>query len=558
LRADGKWELTVTYNPGSDRTRMVDIVDTLDGNQTLFSRDIYYKNGRVVHGEGKVVRAETIQEGPSWTVTEYNATEYTGKVEVLKDGRLKVYVKDGFQIWERSGTGWRLTQHNRLEVDSKGNRSWIEETWSLDGKTYTKDVWTKENHGAEGKYHLYQVVVKDGMMTVTHYRPVGIDVWWGNSYDRTHGNDTGVSFASWTYTLDANGQPGELVEFNAQEGNFTAAWKRGRDPINRIPKYEKYQDRKSFGHLNVRGQTIDVPPGFKKTIKEEGGKYIETYESESNIAPPGGPKLVRFVYSNRNKTELVEQTYGEVQGGKYIETTTNPKDKAYSRIETYDPVGGNLTGNLISRVTTRTVDGRQVTFTGSLQGGKYIETATDYLNFKSVTVEYDHAFGHPVRRYGTLTDGRWAVDTFDASGNQVVKREIFDKEGGTLKEIWAGTDSDLRITRLNPNDEIKDEEFHYARRVPGAKEDSGSLELVDYSAHYTKTKEIVFTTGSKEGVDKDVTIACTEYHWKYFKTRDRDGTEDDHYREGSTVAKYNTTSSSPGRKVDPNPLWNKV
>jgi hypothetical protein len=254
LRDDGKWVLTVTYNPGSDVTKMVDIIDRLDGNQTLFAREIYYKNGRVVHGEGKVDRA-TNQGGP-WTVM-----EYTGKVEVLKDGRLKVDVKDGFQIYERSGTGWRLTQHNRLEAGS-----WIEETWSLDGKTYTKDVWSTQNHGAaEGKDHLYQVVAKDGKMTVTHYRLRGLDVRWGYTWGRTDGRDGG--WASWTYTLDANGQPGELVEYNAYEpgsvGGWHASWKQGRpDNIGGPPT-----SRAPGGPVNVRGRTLDFPPGFQVDSK---------------------------------------------------------------------------------------------------------------------------------------------------------------------------------------------------------------------------------------------------------------------------------------------------
>jgi endo-1,4-beta-D-glucanase Y len=60
---------------------MVDIIDRPDGKQTLFSRDIYYKNGTVVHGEGEVDRATN--QGPRWTVTESTVTKSTGIVNPL-------------------------------------------------------------------------------------------------------------------------------------------------------------------------------------------------------------------------------------------------------------------------------------------------------------------------------------------------------------------------------------------------------------------------------------------------------------------------------------------
>jgi hypothetical protein len=53
-------------------------------------------------------------------------------------------------------------------------------------------------------------------------------------------------------------------------------------------------------------------------------------------------------------------------------------------------------------------------------------------------VEYAQPYGHAVNGYGGLRDGRYAVNTFDASGRQAVQRNIFDKQGGTLKETWTG------------------------------------------------------------------------------------------------------------------------
>jgi hypothetical protein len=307
--------------------------------------------------------------------------------------------------------------------------------------------------------------------------------------------------------------------------------------------------------VNPAVETLATLPGVMIQGQAKDGKWIETIWNSDHT------QLVRYVYSG-DKKDLLAQTYGEMQNGKWVETTTAIGSKDFiTRTETFDKVDGTI----LSRETTRKAfDGREVTFHGEMKGGRWVETAKDYLSFRSVTVEFDQPFGHAVKRYGILKDGRYAIDTFDGSGQKVVQRDIYDREGGTRKETWKGSDTELTITRYNPSDNIREEEYHYGM----VEQDSGpQFVLNGYRASFNKPVKYTFTTGSRRGEDVDKEVDITEYHWRYYTNKIREGERgsytysyQDNYREGSTSANYNANGgASFASNIDlGGRLWNKV
>ncbi len=590
LRADGKWVITTTGAAANPVLKGVDVTDRLDGDRTLYRRDTYYRDGRLVHGEGQL--NEKTNQGP-WAVATYTS----GGFQLQADGTVRVNTADGYKVYQRVGNVWKLVQYNHqitinryrsigttreggfigclpgqnnLTSDNYMVTMFVEESWAADG-TYTQDLWTKQAHGGDDSPdHFARTVIKDGIATTTYFREPSVNyssssIRWGQD---DHSRVTVV------YNVSATGAPGELISYEVVPSyageRFTNKWtkKDGWNVAEPWGGWDKFighaMEAKFFApswSVNPAAQeTVSVPPLVTIENGMRDGKYFERIWNTDRT------QSITYVYSGQDKKEMLGQTFGEMKNGKWVETTTHSKD-FITRTETFDKVGGTL----LSRETTRlAANNSQVTFHGEMKGGKWVETANDYLSFRSVTVEYDQPYGHAVKRYGQLRDGRFAVDTFDGSGRQVVQRDIFDKQGGTLKETWKGSDNDLTITRYNPTADVKQDELHYGI----VQTDSGpSFVLRGYRASFNKPQHVTFTVGSRGGEDRTKDFDITDYHWSYSTRHVNTGTRQDpdwswqdNYREGSDSAgtgSCNADSSpqfGPGSSFDigQQPIWNKV
>jgi hypothetical protein len=440
------------------------------------------------------------------------------------DGTVTVTTPDSYKVYQPAGAGWKVIASGR----QMGNE-WVEETWGVNG-TRTRNAWTTRQHGQVGsKDHLSQIVIANGKATVTAYHAKGVPYFWKMIGPYTS-NDATVT---WVYSVGTDGNPkyGDLLEYHlmTHDGYYNnwlkekvgigggdyykdgwdtwiedSGW-RGVDVGTRV----SWEVRSNWGP----GETVDAPPNVPIQSQWKDGKWVETIWNKEHT------QSITFVYSGQDKKELLAQTYGRLETGKWVETTTHSKD-FITRTETYDKFGGTL----LSRETTRTAaDGRTATFHGSMQSGKWVETANDYLGYSSVTVEYDHPKGHPVKRYGQLTDGRYATDTFDSSGQHVVKREIFDKPGGKLLETWTvswrDSGPELTISRDNPTGTIAHDVFTY-RWVTNKDTKLSNYQLQSYDATFKEPMKIQF---DKETTETD----STEYHWRTWT----DDTGQTHYRE---------------------------
>jgi hypothetical protein len=508
----------------------------------LLSRETTFANGVKVKGELKGGWwVETTTGARDQTMTGYRVNA-DGTVTVTTQGPARAQM-DGEKVYQRVGDGWKLiafNHHSALE-------GWAEESWGADG-TYTKNIWNAKQHGQVGAFdHISQTVIANGTMTVTRYHGKGV-TYWSGGFRSTSDDAT----EKWVYSVDADGKPrlGDLLAYEVvTSGGSANHWKKGGGPeywgngwkewVNGDPP--RVPASLVTSH-NIRGEIVAAPPGVSIQAQWRGGRWVETVWSKDRM------QSVTFAYSGEERKNLIAQTYGRLNDkGQWVETTTH-SNEFITRTETYD------NDKLISRDTTRKVrDGRTVTFHGQWKDGKWVETANDYLGYRSVTVEHDRPDGRPVQRYGQLTDGRYATDTFDSSGGHVVKREIFDKQGGKLLETWTVSGSELTISRDNPTGAIAHDVFHY-RWVTDKTTGQSGYRLESYDATFKGPVKIMFDN-EKEPKDS------TEYHWRTWT--DRTGQE--HYRESrQTRFEHNQETyfaPYPGEKVhcvpdDPN--WNKV
>jgi hypothetical protein len=529
----GKW---VERTTGSkDFQARTETYDSPGGK--LLARETTFANGVKVTGE--------LKDG-QWVERATGVPDQTVTGHILNpDGTVTVTTKDGAKVYKYVGNGWKLIAFNRQTQER-----WVEEAWGADG-TYTKNVWFVKQHGqVGGSDHFIQIVIANGTMTLTRYH-ISSDYWWGGS--RYTANDATLK---WVYAVDANGTITSdlyglhLLTFEVTTSDgYSNHWKKGGvRPEYYNNGWKEWRNDPPpivqgtwIASLDVRGETVTVPGGLTIEAGAKGGKWVETIWNKEHT------QSISFVYSGPDRKELLSQTYGRLNDkGQWVETTTGARD-FITRTDTYDKLGGKL----VARETTRkAADGRDVTFHGQWKGDKWVETAANYLGFKSVTVEYDQLNGHAVKRYGELRDGRYAVDTFDASGQQVVRRDIFDKQGGTLKETWTGNDSSLTITRYNPTADIAQDELHYGMV-------GGNFELDRYSARFNKPVRHWFVLPNGRESTQDI----TEYHWSYHQ----DENHNDIYREGpSAGSTFYKGEASPvfgfarGFDLSERRFWNKV
>jgi hypothetical protein len=109
----------------------------------------------------------------------------------------------GWELSRREGDGWRP-----VFFTCKMAKGWVEEVWGADG-TYTKNVWTKRAHGAEGSEdHVSRTVVHNGVMTVTGFNLKNfVFLETGETYPAT---------VTWTYLLNENNAVNYLIRYDAR------------------------------------------------------------------------------------------------------------------------------------------------------------------------------------------------------------------------------------------------------------------------------------------------------------------------------------------------------
>jgi hypothetical protein len=505
-RADGKWVETTTDSTAFKN--QIEVFDRLGG--TRLSLDRLENDGVKVHGElrdGKWVETRTGQPA-------------SGPVRPNRDGTVTVITNDGEKYYRREGDGWKLFAYNHTldRQDGFGPR-WVEESWGENG-TYTMNIWYKKEHGPVGsRDHEYQIVIKGDRATVTEYHMNGAWVYGSGG----HLAESIDAERRWTYSLDANGNIKELLEYKCEDDiKVRGGWEYGAH-WNKNAGWFEWQfnwwrggpytppgpltDYWTEG-LNPHGETVAVPPGVTIEGESKGGKWVETIWNADRS------QSITYVYNGQDKKELIAQTYGEQKGGKWVETTTNCKD-FITRTQVFDRVGGNL----ISQTTVRKVDDMRepVTFQGQWKDGKWVETAAHYLGFKSVTVEYDQPNGQAIRRYGELENGRRGEDTFQ-DGKVQTRVVKYEEQGVQIEETYTHTQGGFQIERKFTYPTGSDAP-RITRDVTKFKRvGANGYEFYDYECHYDKP----VTYYDDKGTERK----SYRYHW--WMIEDKSGI---HYRE---------------------------
>jgi hypothetical protein len=308
--------------------------------------------------------------------------------------------------------------------------------------------------------------------------------------------------------------------------------------------------------LNIKPDKIDIPPGLTRSSGMKDGHWVDTFWNHSHTAS------LQYTYAGQQEKTLLAQTYGRQQDGKWVTTTDHSDDFIYQTL-TFDKYEGTL---LTSTTKRKVPNGNIVTFTGVWRSGKGMdsatgtETASDYLGFQSVTIEYGN--GKASRRFGQFSsyqnDG-YVTDTFNDKGTKVVKREVREKKGGAVVAVWTANDSnDLTIYRVNPTPDIKSDSFHYVWKSKEERGYAKGFTLVSYNAQMAKTMTFSVTPLRDGGRDE---VTSDKYDWRAFTSYNRaDKDWDWNYRE---LGPYNAGDSPnpqvPGfNEANPYQYWNRV
>ena len=562
----GQWSVTTTGSPAfKEQTEVFD----KPGDTLLSSTTVSNDGSRIVgslNGDG--VWSET-SEGPSVT----NAT-----AQFSQSGNITLAsANGGTNIYQKVAGGWRsiAANHNGLQpgiqdhfkllaLNLKGyqpSQIWAEDTWAPNGE-FIETLWKSAQHGAAGSAdELGQLVIQKDSMTLTQFHATGYKIYHGLL--QAYSQDATVTRV---YSRKASGGIGTLLEYHVAEANssWAADWKKpnsGRDLSGYYPSgwleylpnsYSVAPDindawRRYAGltgvEISQKGYApVRVPPGVTATASEKNGTRTETYWDQAHA------QSLTFVYANKDQKDLIEQTYGRTENGKWVTTTDHSKAFVLQTL-TYNKPGGNL----LSSVTTRKApDDRDVTFTGTWTSGTAMnnvtgsETATNYLNFSSVTVNYQN--GKAIIRSGPLQSGGYAVDTFDSKGTAIVNRKISNPMGGPVVQTWTGSDNELTVTRDNPIAGITSDKSKYVWKTKAEKGYFRGYNLVNFDATYTQPTKLFFTPKREGGKDEGM---FSSYDWRGFTSYSKaDEYWDWHYRE---LGSYNAPSS-PNPQV---PGWSQ-
>jgi hypothetical protein len=316
-------------------------------------------------------------------------TTYTGKVEMQQDGSVRMYTAptipeaqaDGdYKTYQRVGNDWKLIFYkHQIPNPTRGSRNqivWMEESWAADGSKYTQDVWAVKDHsGAKENdgWHFSRTVMEGGRATTTFYHTQilnGRDIpyMWGSAQYYAH--DAQVTYV---HSVDANGKLGEMLTFNlipdgrVDWGNTwtkkdgwdtnSGGWPYGQGGRGRpVEPGVQYDGDHQIGlpvHLNPGGgETVSTLPFLTIQAQSKNGTYVET------ISDKGHTQAIQFVYSGEDKKELIQQTYGHMENGQWVQTTTRSKDLV-TRLTDRLKAGGN---KVDPPSVQKTADGFAVTF----------------------------------------------------------------------------------------------------------------------------------------------------------------------------------------------------
>jgi hypothetical protein len=136
----------------------------------------------------------------------------------------RIDTTDGYKIYQQWAEVWRLVQYNHKVFP--GSQTWCEESWAADGSTYTKNVWTKKDHGAaESNDHLSGTVMnlKDGVGTTTIFHAK--DIPYASSKLIWNSSDARVTMV---FKIDATGKIEDMLSYEVRPNDagsrFTNRW----------------------------------------------------------------------------------------------------------------------------------------------------------------------------------------------------------------------------------------------------------------------------------------------------------------------------------------------
>jgi hypothetical protein len=413
----------------------------------------------------------TLREGRGFNLADASS------VTVGSNGDVTVTTADGAKVYQKVENGWMMIAWNHQTP-----QGWVEESWGAGG-SYQEVVWISNLHLPLNK--LSQTVIANGVMTITLFHQNDFDAYGYNALGWyldyvTKAQDATVT---WTYKLHGDLNNRELVEYHLVNGKgqqYTAnAWWAKNPPSTPYfdPAYHGWFEsfpgrndipppqvpRSAVAMLHPHVEIAKEPPGATVETQSQGGDRIET------VWNTGRTQSISFVYGGPSQATLLEQTYGRMAGGKWV-TTTDHSQRFITQTATYDKPGGNLETSVTE---LKAANGQTVTFNGKWESGTAvsnatgIETASNYLGFSSVTVQYEK--GKPVKRYGLLDSylgGLYATDTFNDAGTAVVKREISNSQGGPVVQTWTGSDTHLTISRANPAPNISQDKSQFVWNDP--------------------------------------------------------------------------------------------
>jgi len=488
----------------------------------------------------------------------------TSTVTVGASGNVTVTAPDGStRIYQKAAHGWNLIAWSQETPRRSQRPVWVEASFAPDG-ALIENVWKQKQHGALGSAdQLGQLTVQGDRITLVAHHGVGYRIYWG-----LQAADTKDATVTWIYSRGSMGQLGNELEYHVSESNssWSANWTAKGGWSEHYPWYEELVpdrigasfvlDEEDFNKAGIEQRSgpalVADPPGLPVERETHDGLRTETVWNGAHT------QSTSFVYGGPDQDTLIEQTYGQMAGGKWV-TKTDHSQAFITQTATYDKPSGNLQTSVTER---KDPDGRTTTFNGTWSSGTRInnatgvETAVNYLGFSSVTVQYQN--GKPITRYGPLQSGlgwRYATDTFNGSGTSVIKREISQTQGGPVVETWTSSGKDLIISRSKPTSDIKQDTFTYQWDAPHS---YTSYTLLHYNATFTHEVTLYYTpkNDTESGERKSTT-----YNWRAFASYNK--ADDDwewHYREiGEHVARNFPDPQVPGwREPKLDDYWNKV
>jgi hypothetical protein len=449
----GLWVETTTGSKAFQST--VEIYDKVDG--TLLERTTRLNSGSITLG---------VRMNGQWF-----ETTFTGKVEMQKDGTVKMFTPptipgakaDGdYKIYRRVGNEWKVIFYKHQIQDPTGSlgsalgRSgmcWMEESWAVDGSKYTQDIWAVEDHAGAAendRRHLSKTVVEGGKAKTTFYHTRALTggniiYMWGSA--RHEAADAQVTYV---HAVDAQGKLGEMLSFQlipdgrVDWGN-TWTKEKGWDTNDGGYPYGQggrgrpvepgvvYHQNLKIGYpvqLNPAAgaeAVRDLPFLTGQTQHSKDGRFrIETFWDK------GRTQAVQFVYWVKGN-ELYEHTYGHMVNGEWVQETTRVKDLVTQLLDQLKAMDNDSTQGQ----SGTTDDGFWVQFHMSTPGSRQEGQAGYFGNFILEFKRGEKIDG--VQKYEVKVKG-FAVAWISKEGKQGSSNHGLDKLGVTEKDLQEVVD----------------------------------------------------------------------------------------------------------------------